>query len=79
MKNKKWHEGSKTWQLRVFCLAIGAIMTWSGFYGFFHGNLWYTHYNASVGQFTTSNSLMLGILGVLAILLGVLMPRKFLE
>jgi hypothetical protein len=75
----KWHERIGTWPIRVFCLIVGAIMTWAGFYGFFHGHLWFTHYNAEVGQFTTGNSLMFGIFGLLAILLGVLMPRKFPE
>ena len=65
MKPDKRTVNSTTWAVRVPLIILGAIGGGAGFYGFFHGHLWYSGYNANTGVFGTGASLYLGFLGLI--------------
>jgi hypothetical protein len=62
--------------LRIILILFGAIAAVSGFYGYFHGNVSYTQYNARVGAVESGSALWFGILGVIMIAIGLVRPRK---
>jgi hypothetical protein len=62
--------------LRMILVLFGAIAAGSGFYGYFHGNVSYTQYNARVGAVENGNALWFGILGVIMMVIGLIRPRK---
>lgn len=64
------------WVIRVFCIVFGGIVAWAGFYGFFHGHFWYSHYNARIGQPVTGDSLGFGFLGLIILVIGLIRPIK---
>jgi hypothetical protein len=71
MKPSKRRLNARTWPVRAPLIVLGAIGAGAGFYGFFHGHLWYSGYNANIGVFGTGDSLYLGFL-----VLGLISPKK---
>jgi hypothetical protein len=65
-----------SWVLRAIALVLGGFVAWAGFYGFFHGNLWYQSYNARTGTFGTGDTLYLGFLGLIILVIGLIPSTK---
>ena len=76
MKPNKRRGNASSWSVRAPLIILGAIGGGAGFYGFFHGHLWYAGYNANIGVFGTGDSLYLGFLGLLFLVIGLLSPKK---
>ena len=65
-----------SWVLRAMAIVLGGFVASVGFYGFFHGNLWYRSYNAGTGTFGTGDTLYLGFLGLIVFVIGLLPSIK---
>jgi hypothetical protein len=76
MTANKRHLDKYAKPLRIILILFGAIAAASGFYGYFHGNVSYTQYNARVGAVENGNASWFGILGVIVIVIGLVRPRR---
>jgi hypothetical protein len=76
MKPKKRRMDTSTLLVRAPLIILGTIGGAAGFYGFFHGHLWYSGYNANTGVFGTGASLYLGFLGLIFVVIGLINPKK---
>ena len=64
------------WVVRIAAILFGAIAAFSGIYGYFHGNVTYTQYDARIGTTESGNALWFGIFGIFMMAVGLFLPRK---